>query len=53
MWGSGRWGGHYRSGEVGGGEGTIGLGKWEAQTIEFYISFKDVLYNKGNTVNIL
>ena len=31
----------------------MGVGVWEVQTIEYKIAYKDVLYNTGNTVNVL
>ena len=33
--------------------GNLGIEKWEVQTSEYKIAYKDVLYNKGNTANIL
>ena len=33
--------------------GNLGIEKWEVQTSEYKIAYRDVLYNKGNTANIL
>ena len=35
------------------GRGTIGAGEWEVQTIGCKVGYRDVLYNMGNTANIL
>ena len=41
------------SGEREGGRGKIGVGDYEVQTIMYKISYKDILYNMGNTANSL
>lgn len=33
--------------------GNFGVEKWEVQTSGYKIAYKDVLYNKGITANIL
>ena len=40
-------------GEREGGRGNVGVGESEAQAIRCKISYKDILYNTGNTANIL
>ena len=35
------------------GRGNMEVGKWEVQTIMYKINYKDILYNTGNTANIL
>ena len=35
------------------GRGNIEVWAWEVQTIMYKISYKDILYNTGNTANIL
>ena len=42
----------YQWGE-GRGEGQIGVGDSEVQTIRYKRSYKDILYNTGNIANIL
>ena len=41
------------SGEREGGAGNIKVGEKEVQTIRYKVSYKDILYNTGNTANIL
>jgi len=41
------------SGEREGVRGNKGVEESEVQTIRYKISYKDILYNMGNTANIL